>query len=67
MNANKEMDEEVHNPDADLSIPEGYFSEFMHQITHNDERLTYIYVFTAIVVATVIITLIRSFIFFTVN
>lgn len=41
---------------------------FVRDLTHaTEERLVYIYVFTAIVAATVIVTLCRSFLFFNVS
>lgn len=68
MNAKKaDTNESTYNPDADLVSTEGVFADIFRTLTHNNDRLLYIYVFTAIVITTVIITLIRSFIFFSVN
>lgn len=43
------------------------FVRYARQLAHNDERLMYIYVFTGIIITTVIITLFRSFLFFNVS
>lgn len=51
------------NPDSSLSQPENFFDDFMRQITDDNDRLMYIYIFTAIITATVIVTFIRSFVF----
>lgn len=68
MNAVKADTKELpYNPDAGLISTEGVFADILRKLTHNNDRLLYIYVFTAIVIATVIITLIRSFIFFSVS
>lgn len=55
--------------DAENSLPatENIFADILRNLTQHNERLFYIYVFTGIIVTTVIITLIRSFIFFNVN
>lgn len=55
------------DPDAHLPVTESFLYDFLRKIANNDERLMYIYVFTAIVLATVIITLFRSFLFFAVS
>lgn len=53
--------------EAHLSNEENFLYDLLRSATHNNDRLMYIYVFTAIVITTVIITLIRSFIFFNVS
>lgn len=57
---------EIPNPDADLPQNENFFSDFMRKITGENDRLMYIYIFTAIVIATIITTFIRSFVFFSI-
>lgn len=55
--------------DADVNLPvtESFFYDFLRKISNNNERLMYIYIFTALVVSTVVITLFRSFLFFAVS
>lgn len=60
-------DNDDNNPDAHLPVTESFLYDILRKIANNDERLMYIYVFTAIVLATVIITLFRSFLFFAVS
>lgn len=57
---------EVPNPDADLPQNEDFFSDLIEKISGGNDRLMYIYIFTAIITATVIVTLIRSFVFFSI-
>lgn len=54
------------NSDDGLSMPESKFYDLTRLITDSD-RLVYIYTLTGIIIATVIVTLCRSFIFFTVS
>lgn len=53
------------NPDVDLHVTESVIVDLTPRIA-NTERLVYIYTLTGIILATVIVTLIRSFIFFSV-
>lgn len=55
--------------DADIHLPvtESSVYDFLRKISHNNERLMYIYIFTAIILSTVVITLFRSFLFFAVS
>lgn len=53
--------------DVDLPVTESVFYDFLRKITNDNERLMYIYIFTGIILSTVLVTLIRSFIFFTVS
>lgn len=46
---------------------DNFFMKLMKRLAHYDDRLVYIYIFTAIIVATVITTLFRSIIFFNVS
>lgn len=55
------------NPDEHLPVTESFLYDFLRKISDNNERLMYIYIFTAIVLATVIVTLFRSFYFFAVS
>lgn len=57
---------QIPNPDTDLQQHENVFTDFMIKITGGNERLMYIYIFTAIITATVIVTIIRSFVFFSI-
>lgn len=57
---------EGYNFDADLTVTESVFYDMPRRFT-NSERLVYIYTLTGIIIATVIVTLCRSFIFFTVS
>lgn len=57
---------QVPNPDADLSQDENFISDFLRKITDSNDRLMYIYIFTAIITATVIVTFVRSFVFFSI-
>lgn len=61
------MEANNNGTNSNSTSPEGYIYGWMLAVAHDNDRLMYIYVFTAIIVATVIITLIRSFIFFSVN
>lgn len=57
---------EDYSPDTDLHVTEGIIADLTRRIANTD-RLVYIYTLTGIIIATVIITLIRSFIFFSVS
>lgn len=61
------MTPEDSNPDEHLPVTESFLYDFMRKISDNNDRLMYIYIFTAIVLSTVIITLFRSFYFFAVS
>lgn len=56
---------EKYNPDFGLNVTESLFVDLTRRIANTD-RLIYIYTLTGLIIATVIITLIRSFIFFSV-
>lgn len=66
-NANLNDSDNSNFTEANLSADENLFYDLIRSATHNSDRLMYIYVFTAIIITTVIITLIRSFIFFNVS
>lgn len=53
------------NPDDDLHVTENSLVDLTRRIASSD-RLIYIYTLTGIIIATVVITLIRSFVFFSV-
>lgn len=57
---------ENYNPDADLHVTESIIVDLTRRIANTD-RLVYIYTLTGIIIATVVVTLIRSFIFFSVS
>lgn len=57
---------EDYNPDADLHVTESIIADLTRRIANTD-RLVYIYTLTGIIIATVITTMIRSFIFFSVR
>lgn len=61
-----QSDNEI-DPDSDLPVTESILYDFLRKISNDNERLMYIYIFTALILATVLVTLIRSFIFFTVS
>lgn len=54
------------NPDADLHSKESWLTDFTRLVTNSD-RLIHIYTLSGIIIATVIITLCRSFFFFSVS
>lgn len=56
----------VYNQDGDISVSEGIISDWTGRIS-DSERLIHIYTLTAIIVCTVIVTLCRSFFFFSVS
>lgn len=57
---------ENYNPDDELPVTESMIVDLTRRIANTD-RLVYIYTLTGIIIATIIITLIRSFIFFSVS
>lgn len=57
---------QIPNPDSELPQNENVVTDFMIKITGGNERLMYIYIFTAIITATVIVTIVRSFVFFSI-
>lgn len=56
---------EDNNRDAELHVTESFVADLTRRIANSD-RVIYIYTLTGIIIATVITTLIRSFIFFSV-
>lgn len=54
----------LHNNETDAESTNIFVKLFDRAIHSDNERLQYIYIFTAIVTATVFVTLCRSFIFF---
>lgn len=60
------MDGESINPDDNLHKSESIISDFTHLVSNSDQ-LAYISTLSGIILATVIITLFRSFYFFSVS